>query len=206
MDIFSIFIWAIVVIMFVVMIIVILAGGNAWVYIFDEHNRVIKRRGRVKNDNTVSFKYNAGTKGGVAIEGNKYLQAKKRAFFYRDVGGILLPITDKRITEKVSSLDLSTAQEKWYETKALENTANKIDNTWWSAIKPFVMGFMILLVAMVVSIVMIQKALDVEPIPEPQLQMWQDTNANILKLVESNEKLVSTISTQQKKVEDTTPR
>lgn len=196
MELFSIVIWIVVVIMFVIMIIVIIRGGNAFVYIFDEHNAIYKRKGKVSTDK-VSFKYNDTTKGGIAIEKNKYKSGKKLAFFYRDIGGILLPITDSKISDKLYSLDLSTSQEKLYETRALENVANKIDNTLWAQMRPIVMGAIILMVAMVVSIVMIQKAMDVEPVPEPQLLVWQDTSKAMIQLVESNQQIVDKIESNK---------
>lgn len=204
---FNILIWAIVVMMFVVMVIVIIRGNKALVYIYDEFNGITKKGARVNDGKQVSFKYNESSKGGVAIEGNKYKMGKKLVFLYRDIGGVLLPIKDVKIDEKTASLDLSTSQEKYYETKALENVVKKIDSTWWGAIKPIIMGAIIIFGAVIISIVAIQKALDVEPIPEPQVEMWQDTNEAMQALVKTNQDLVKQIQTDRniKSNEETDP-
>lgn len=199
MEIVGIIIWSLVGIMGIFMMYLILFGAKAVVYVFDEHNGVYRKRGRVTGEK-VSFKYNASTKGGVAIEGNKYKAGKKLVFLYRDVGGVCLPITDKKVNEKILSLDLSTSQEKLYETRALENVANKIDNTLWKQLQPIVVAGFILAIAMVVSIVMIQKAMDVTPVPEPQLLIWQDTNSAMRELVVTNQQMADSCSNQEAKI------
>lgn len=193
MELVTTIIGTLVIVMFIIMVAVIIKGGKAKVYIFDEHNGIYIKRGTINGD-TVAFRYNNTSKGGIAIEGNKYKQGKNKAFFYRDVNGILLPIIDKKVNDKISSLELSTSQEKLYETEALKNVIKKIDNTFWSQIKPLLMGMMIIFGAVIVSIVMIQKALDVEPIPEPQLEMWKDTTKAMQTLVKANQELVKEIS------------
>lgn len=210
MEILSIFIWTIVVVMFVIMIAVIMTGGKALVYVFDEFNGVTQRRGKVKGTQ-VSFKYNDASKGGVAIENNTFKKGKKKAYLYQEVNGILLPISTKKVEEKKSSLFLSTSQEKLYETEALKNVAKKIDNTWWAQMKPLVMGAIIVLGAVLVSIVMIQKAMDVEPVPEPQVEMWKGTIDAVKEVAESNKQLVEEIRTEkniksEKQKDEVTPK
>ena len=116
-----------------------------------------------------------------------------------------MPITDSKINDKLSSLELSTSQEKLYETRAIENVANKIDNTLWKQLQPIVVAGFILAIAMVVSIVMIQKAMDIEPIPEPQLLMWEDTNKAMNKLVESNQQMVNSCAGKSTVIEKGEP-
>ena len=184
--------WAIVIITFIVMVIVMIKGANSFVFVFDKFNIVRRIRAKEK-DGKVSFKYNSASKGGVAIEENVYKQGKKRVYFYRDVNGILLPISDKTLDDKHGSFDLSTSQEKLFETEALKNVVNKIDNTWWAQIKAIATSALLIFGAMIVSIVMIQNAMEVEPIPEPQLEMWKDTNKAMTDLVESNQVLIEEI-------------
>lgn len=192
----SIILWAIVIITFIVMVVVMIKGANSFVFVFDRFNMVRKIKAKEK-DGKVSFKYNTSSKGGVAIENNVYKQGKKKVYFFRDVNGVLLPISDILITEKQHSFDLSTSQEKLFETEALKNVVNKIDNTWWAQIKAIATSALLIFGSMIVSIVMIQNAMEVEPIPEPQIEMWKDTNKAMTDLVESNQILIEEIKDQK---------
>lgn len=188
-------IWIIVIIMFIIMIFVILKGAPAWVYVIDEFNNIKKYRARTK-DGKVFFNYNSAAKGGVAIEKNRYNSGKKKVYLYRDADGVLLPITDKKIKERESSFDLSTSQEKLYETQALKNVIEKIDNSWWSSVKPYLGAAIIILGAMIVSIVMIQQARHVEPVPQPEVELFNNVTHAMIQLSQSNQELVKEIATQ----------
>ena len=190
----SMIVGALTIMTFFVMIAVMLKGNQAKVYVFDENNNVHLKRGRIKQEGTISFKYNGHSKGGVSIEKNKYKRGKKQILLYREEQGTLIPISDRLITEKKGSLDFSTAQEKRYETEALQNISKKIDNTWAAWVKPLVGTFLIIMGASIVSIVMVQNAMDVEPVPEPQAQMFVNTTHAINDLVESNQAIVESMN------------
>lgn len=193
----SMIIGALVIMTFITMITVIIRGSQAKVYVFDEFNNVHTKIAREKED-SVSFKYNAHSRGGVSVEGNKYKsKGRKRIYLYRDQGGTLLPITDYSLTENVGTLDFSTSQEKRFETEALENISKKIDNTWAAWLKPLAGSFIIVMGAAIVSIVMVQNALEIEPVPEPQSQMFVNTTNSIQDLVESNREMVETIQEEK---------
>jgi len=118
-------------------------------------------------DGKVFFNYNSAAKGGVAIEKNRY-----------------------------KSFDLSTSQEKLYETQALKNVIEKIDNSWWSSVKPYLGAAIIILGAMIVSIVMIQQARHVEPVPQPEVELFNNVTHAMIQLSQSNQELVKEIATQ----------
>ena len=195
MAIFTTIIWGILVLMIIGLIIIIIKGPEAFVYVLDEFNTIKKYRARVR-DGKVYFNYNTASKGGIAIEKNSYKTGKKKVYFYRDVDGVLLPVSDKKIKDREMSFDLSTSQEKLYETMALKNVIEKIDNTWWSAVKPYIGAFIIVIGAVIVSVVMIQQARHVEPVPQPEVELFNNVTHAMMDLVQSNQQLVSEISKQ----------
>jgi len=166
---------------------------GAKVYIFDKYRNITIKNAEVKEGKCV-FKYNESTKGGVAIESNEYKFKKKKIFFYDDIDGILLPIKKTNYSdENISLLDLSTSQEKLYETEALRLTAEKINDTWWEKNKVFVFGAFIIMIAFLIFIITMKFATDIEPVSQPSIQLVNSIAQNLQNLSETNQRLAEAI-------------
>lgn len=188
----NILIYVAVVVMFIVMIAVIIRGNQAKAIVVDDNNNLTIKKARIK-DGKLSFKYNSHSKAGVTTEDNKYRQLKKKVYWFVDINDTLIPINSQKISEKKASLNLSTSQEKRYEIESMVAVSEKIDNTWLTAIKPLAIGFVIVMFASIVSIVMINNASEYTPVVEEQTDALVKVAESMQRLVESNEELVGGI-------------
>lgn len=158
----------------IVVIIIEFMSASGKALVIDEFRTAKFKRCKIRA-NKVVFAYNAASKAGVAVEDNILKVGKNKWFLYEDVGGTLLPMgVETYLNEKKSKLDLSTSQEKLYETDALKAIAQKINESWWDKNKALVFGVIILFVAMLVSIVMLNYAFDVTPVGEPQAELFNE--------------------------------
>jgi len=160
--------------MIIVVIVIEFLSASGKALVVDEFRTAKFKRCKIKA-NKVVFSYNAASKAGVAVEDNVLKVGKNKWFIYQDLGGTLLPMgVETYLADKKSKLDLSTSQEKLYETDALKAIAQKINESWWDKNKAIVFGVIILFVAMLVSIVMLNYAFDVTPVAEPQAQLFNE--------------------------------
>jgi len=158
----------------VVVIIIEFLSASGKALVIDEFRTAKFKRAKIISDK-ITFSYNSASKAGVAIEDNILKVGKNKWFIYEDLGGTLLPCSVVTyLADKKSVLDLSTSQEKLYETDALKAIAQKINESWWDKNKALIFGVIMLMVAMLVSIVMLNYAFDVTPIQEPQAKLFND--------------------------------
>lgn len=169
------------------------------VVITDTFGKEYHRKGTKKNINgsdKIIFSYNSGSKAGVAIEENVTMWKKKKVYHYMDVNGTLLPVK-KNIYDteaKRAELDLATSQEKLYETEALKAAANKVDESFWEKNKALIMAGFMVMAALIFSIVLVQKSLDVQPVPEPQVQMFNSMTEQLKEVSEINQEQAELIN------------
>lgn len=150
----------------------ILRGGGkkgVKVFVLDKFGDLLMFNGVKLPNGKIKFKYNAASKAGVSYEDNEFKFRKKKAYFFEDQNDTLLPVGYQKATRK---LYLSTSQEKLYEIDAKKAIIDKIDSdSFWDKNKVFIYGIMMLFAAALVAIVMLNFAFDVQPVPQPQLEL-----------------------------------
>lgn len=166
-------------------------------FVYDGFRKIYKYRASVK-DGKVLFRYNQQSEAGVAFEDNEYRLGKKKLFKFLDVDGTLLPVTikDYNKASKWAELDLSTSQEKLYETEALKAIAEKISDTWWEKNKLLVFGAFIIMIAFLIFIITMKFAMDIEPVPEPTWDLVRSIAQSLQNVSQSNQAIVDQISQQ----------
>lgn len=150
----------------------ILRGGGkerVKVFVIDKFGDLLMFNGVKMPNGKIRFKYNAASKAGVSYEDNEFKFRKRRAYMFEGQNDTLLPVGYQKATRK---LHLSTSQEKLYEIDAKKAIIDKIDSdSFWDKNKVFFYGVVMLFAAALVSIVMLNFAFDVTPVPEPQIEL-----------------------------------
>lgn len=150
----------------------ILRGGGkkgVKVFVLDKFGDLLMFNGTKLPNGKIKFRYNSASKAGVSYEENEFKFRKKKAFMFEDHNDTLLPVGHEKGSRK---LHLSTSQEKLYEIDAKKAIVEKIDSdSFWDKNKVFFYGAVMLFAAALVSIVMLNFAFDVQPVPQPQLEL-----------------------------------
>ena len=150
----------------------ILRGGGkkgVKVFVLDTFGDLLMFNGVKLPSGKIKWRYNAASKAGVSYENNEFKFRKKRAYIFEDQNDTLLPVGYKK-AERI--LQLSTSQEKLYEIDAKKAIVDKIDSdSFWDKNKPFFYGIIMIFAAAMVSAIMLNFSFDVQPVPQPQIQL-----------------------------------